>query len=198
MVLPSGDHPNAIGFELCDHHHCETGIPFGEGKSIAFPVVASQMAYFAPAAVTSRATILVPSGDQAGLAYGLLCVACSAPSIWPVEGFQRCSPPTESPTARRVPSGDQATLTGQKEGSELMRRTLCCCQREKSFTANAFQMLTRPPLQAMARCWLLGDQANDQAPAGEVGESSVASSWPSLARQMVTWLPEPPAAKALL
>src|SRR5690348_3922372 len=104
MVVPSGDHPTAIVFP---HHPPETGIPFGEGKSIAFPVVAFQMANLAPAA-TSGATILVPSGDQARLETGileLLCEACSTRSIWPVEGFQRCSPPTKSPTARRVPSG---------------------------------------------------------------------------------------------
>src|SRR6266566_7413553 len=85
--------------------------------SIAFPVVVLQMAY--AAAAISRATILVPSGDQARLETGIpgfFREACSIWSIWPVEGSQRCSPPAESPTARRVPSGDQVTIMGQKEG----------------------------------------------------------------------------------
>src|SRR5215472_9003598 len=188
MVVPSGDHPTAV---KSLNHTPRMGIPFGEGKSIAFPVVVFQMAYLPPAA-TSRATMLVPSGDQARLETGIPAVlreGCSTRSTWPLEGFTTWSPPLESPTARRVPSGDQAITIGHqcsipRAGSCPPRiRSLSWGQSAVCSSLDTFQMRTRLPLQALFQVLaterLCGDQAIDQVPEWESGPARRVSSWPS-------------------
>src|SRR6266516_2813779 len=88
--------------------------PLGEGNIMATPVVAFHTPYFGPSA-TLIAAMRVPSEDQARLEIGIAassCEACSTRSSWRLKGFQIWSPPPESPTARCVPSGDQATAIG--------------------------------------------------------------------------------------
>src|SRR5712691_7453023 len=163
--------------------------PIGEGNIMAAPVVAFHTPYFGPAA-TLIAAMRVPSGDQARLETGIAassCEACSTRSSWRLKGSQIWSPPPESPTARCVPSGDQATTIGHtfRFSGPAFRcswriRSLPWDQSEAFSSVGTFQMRTRLPVQALfqvlATYVLCGDQAIDQVPAFESGPERLVSS----------------------